>query len=234
VYPEIYYKKSTDAGKTWPLTKRLTWSSGDSFQPQIAFDSNSNIHVTWFDNASNPGSWDDYEVYYKKSTNSGNNWTFSKRLTWATKQFRNPNIAVDAGDNIHIAWYRSDTLAEVYYKKSDDSGSTWTGAKRLTWKDSSFYPSRYPDVVTDSNSNIYILYQHQVPSFPPGSGANVEIFFRKSTNGGTSWDPQKRISWRADLSYYPKTVVDSGDNIHIVWVDERTGNWEIFYKKGIL
>jgi hypothetical protein len=190
--------------------------------------------VTWFDNASNPGSWDDFEVYYKKSTDGGNNWTSSKRLTWATKQFRNPNIAIDASDNIHIAWYRSDVLDEVYYKNSLDNGNTWKGSKRLTWEDSSFYPSRYPDIVTDSKKNIYIVYQHQVPSFPPGSGANVEIFFRKSENAGTIWNPQKRITWRGELSYYPKTIIDSGNNIHIVWVDERTGNWEIFYKKGIL
>lgn len=232
VYSEIYYKRSTDGGVTWPFTKRLTWSLGDSFQPQVAIDSNNNIHVTWFDNASDPGNWDEYEVYYKKSTDRGDTWTASKRLTWATKEFRFPNITVDDSDNIHIAWQESKGLGEVYYKKSGDNGNTWTGAKRLTWESGSFWPSRYPDVASDSSGNIFVIYQHQVPK-GAHPNPNVEIFFRKSTDGGNSWVPPKRLTWREELSYYAKTVVDSGDSIHIVWTDDRTGNWEIFYKKGI-
>jgi hypothetical protein len=37
------------------------------------------------------------------------------------------------------------------------------------------------------------------------------------------WDNmpwEKRLTWRGGASYYPKTVVNTGDNIFIVWTDD--------------
>jgi hypothetical protein len=57
---EIFYKQSTNGGKTWAI-KRLTWSPSRSWNPALGIDSSDNIHVVWQDNA--PGN---DEIYYKK------------------------------------------------------------------------------------------------------------------------------------------------------------------------
>jgi phage terminase large subunit-like protein len=58
---EIFYKVSNDGGLNWSLGQRLTWTSGDSFNPAIAIDSDDTCHIVWFDDS--PGN---YEVYYIK------------------------------------------------------------------------------------------------------------------------------------------------------------------------
>jgi hypothetical protein len=108
---EIYFKKSTDGGATWTTT-RLTWNVGDSFYQFIAADSNNHLHVTWGDNT--PGN---PEIYYKKSTDGGANWT-TKRLTYNAGYSSGPSIAVDSDDHLHLVWSDdSPGNREIYYKK---------------------------------------------------------------------------------------------------------------------
>jgi hypothetical protein len=62
-------------------SKRLTSTTGSSASPAIAVDSSGRIHLAWQDNT--PGN---YEIYYKKSTDGGLNWTTSQRLTFTSGQ----------------------------------------------------------------------------------------------------------------------------------------------------
>ncbi len=47
---------------------------------------------------------------------------------------------------------------------------------------------------------------------------------------GITWETNKRLTWNAGNS--PAIAVD-GPNIYVVWEDSTTGNWEIYFKKGI-
>ena len=60
---EIYYKNSPDRGATWTLSKRITWTEGDSIAPAIAIDYPGNLHVVWYANTTYKDG-----IYYKKST----------------------------------------------------------------------------------------------------------------------------------------------------------------------
>ena len=212
---EIFYKKSTDGGSSW-YTKRLTWNSSFSSSPAIATDSSNNIHIVWWDLATG-----DYQVYYKKSTNGGTNWS-TKRLTWSSGDSLVPVIAVDSSNNIHVN-YQDNTPGnfEIFYKKSMDGGSSWS-TKRLTWNSGNSYPSA---VSTDSSNNIHIAYYDETPG-------NLEVYHMRSTNGGTNWT-NKRLTWNSKDSTQPEIALDSSNNIHVVWDDLTPGNKEIFYRKGI-
>jgi hypothetical protein len=65
---------------------------------------------------------------------------------------------------------------------------------------------------------------------------NVEIYYKRSMDGGTTWtafpasDP--RFTMTSGDSWCPDIAVDSSDNLHIVWDDDTLGNQEIYYKKG--
>ena len=112
---EVYYRKTTNGGKTWSPTERMTWTSGDSRHPVIAGDSTDAVHVVWDDDT--PG---DDEIYYKKSTNGGTTWSTVQRLTWTSGSSRYPAMAIDADDAIHVVW-QDDTPGknEIYYKKGN-------------------------------------------------------------------------------------------------------------------
>ena len=215
---ELYHRKSTNQGATWTPAKRLTWNSGYSFDPAIVVDSSDNIHVVWFDNT--PGNW---EIYYMKSTNSGVSWT-TKRLTWTSGSSYHPAIAVDSSDFIYVVWSDfSPGNWEIYYKKSTDSGNSWTANKRLTWTSNG---SENADIGIDSLDNIHVVWDES-----NSDRSFWEIYFKRSTNGGLSWST-KRLTWNPGFSSDPKIKIDTTNHIHIVWRDTTPGADEIYYKKS--
>ena len=212
--PELYYRKSTDGGTTW-TTKRLTWTSGDTSRPSLAIDSNNHLYLVWFDDT--PGN---DEIHYKRSTNGGASWT-TKRLTWNSGYSSLPSIAVDSNNHIYMIW-QDDTSGngEIYYKKSTNGGTSWT-QQRLTWN-SDF--SGGPQIAIDSNNHFNLVWHDNTPG-------NVELHFKRSTNGGTSWITQ-RCTWNSGNSYYPDIAVDSNNHIYVVWYDLTPGDSEIYFKKS--
>jgi len=215
---EIYYRKSTDGGGTWTASRRLTWTSGHSFVPDIGFDPSGNIHVVWSDYT--PGN---HEIYYKKSTDGGASWSTSQRLTSNAGASISPVIGVDSFGHLHVVW-QDDTPGhwEVYYKRSPDGGATWTASQRLTWSSSM---SGSPVIAVDSSGHLHVVWQGS-------ASGNVEVFYKKSADGGTSWTISRRLSLTSGVSFTPVIAVDSSDNLHVAWADDTPGNYEIYYKKS--
>ena len=216
---EIYYKRSTDGGTTWQPPKRLTWSSGDSENPAIAIDSSGNIHVVWEDDTHG-----NYEIYYKRSTDGGSTWN-TQRLTWNYGNSVDPAIAIDSSGNIHVVWANDQLFYdyEIYYKRSKDGGTTWQPPRRLTWNS---YDTYDPAIAIDSSGNIHVVWEYYT------SYNNYEIYYKMSTDGGSIWQPTKRITWNTSNSYDPAIAIDSSGNIHVVWHDYTPGNSEIYYKRS--
>jgi hypothetical protein len=216
---QIYYRKSTNSGGTWGGTKRLTWNTGSSLRPSIAVDSSSTIYVVWEDSA--PGNT---EILYKISTNGGANWSNTKRLSWNSGSSNSPKIAIDSSDRISVVW-NDDTPgnSEIYFRKSTSSGATWGSTKRLTWN---LGYSGCQRIAVDSTNGIYIVWCDDSPG-------NYEIYYKRSTNSGGTWGGVKRLTWNTGGSGHPAMALDSSKAIHIVWMDDITGNREIYYKKGI-
>jgi hypothetical protein len=212
---DIYYKKSTDGGLNW-TTKRLTWNYGNSSYPSITSDSSDSIHVTWGDNT--PGN---YEVFYKRSTNGGLNWT-TTRLTWNSGESWFPSIISDSSGNLYLVWHDfTPGNYEVYYKKSTDGGATWYGSKRITWTSGM---SWNPEITTDLSGNIHVVLGDDSTGF-------AKVYYKRTTDGGVSWTT-KRLTWKSGESASPKIATDSNNDIHVVWVDGNFGNYEILYNKG--
>ena len=162
---EIFFKKSTDGGVNWPEAERLTWSSGNSFFSKIVVDSSDRIHVVWNDNS--PGN---SEIYYKRSTNGGDTWVASSRLTWNSGDSWDPSLALDSSNRIHLAWLdKTPGNNEIYHKRSTDGGMNWGNAKRLTWNSGS---SNSPAIIAGLVNTIHVVWY----DFTPG---NYEIFYKK-------------------------------------------------------
>ena len=216
----------------WTPVKRLTWSGGDGpsggpSMPAIAVDSSDNLHLVWIN--SKPGNW---EIYYKKSEDGGASWTSGQRLTWTSGSSEFPAIAVDSLNNLHVVW--SDITpgnSVVYYKKSEDGGATWTASQRISW--SSGY-SLISAITVDAYDNLHVVFWYQTT---PGE-ANSEIYYRKSTDGGSTWMTSQRLTWNSGYSFGPAIAVGAStlfyfsDDLHMVWADAVSGNYEIHYKNS--
>lgn len=214
---EIYYKNSSDGGATWSAATRLTWRAGDSENPDIAIDSSDTIHVFWQDLS--PGH---AELFYKKSTDAGSTWTV-QRITWSSGHSIRPDAAIDSSDNIFLVWVdRTPGNYEIYFKQSTDSGASWLGTTRLTWTSAE---DDNPSIITDSSNNIHIVWQDDV------AGKNG-LHYKRSTDSGSTWTKQ-RLTWTTSVKGSPFIATDMRDYIHIVWRDNMSGNYEIYYKECI-
>jgi len=161
---EIYYTRSIDGGATWSTTKRLTWTSGNSYAPAIAISSSNTIYVVWYDDT--PGN---PEIYHKRSTDGGATWSTAKRLTWTSGVSSSPAIVVNSFNVIYVAW-DDDTPgnAEIYHIGSLGGGTLWTAPTRLTWNSGG---SSGPAMAIDSGNTIHIVWEDSTPG-------NYEIYYK--------------------------------------------------------
>jgi len=67
-----------------------------------------------------------------------------------------------------------------------------------------------------------------------GESGDREIYYKKSTDGGTVWSALQKLTGTSGWSDYPAVDVDSNLTVHVVWIDDTPGNYEIYYKKGNL
>jgi hypothetical protein len=110
----------------------------------------------------------------------------------------------------------------VYYVNSMDGGNNWSSSRRINWTEGNSYNAA---LAADSSSHLHLAYNDDVPG-------NEEVYFKKSTNGGTSWMTSKRLSYNLGGSGWPAIGVDSSGNPHVAWSDSTPGPYEIYYKKS--
>jgi hypothetical protein len=212
----IYYKRSADGGASWSPDTRLTNGAVSSLDASVAV-SDSVVHVVWQD--LRDGNW---EIYYKRSTNAGVSWGTDTRLTTHSAVSDQPSIAV-SGLLVHVVWRDDrDGNTEIYAKRSADGGLSWGADIRLT---NNTAISRYPSIAT-SDSVVHVVWQDD------RDGPNGEIYYKRSTNAGVSWETDTRLTNNVGGSDLPSVAV-SGPVVHVVWRDNRDDlNWEVYYKRN--
>ena len=208
------YTASVDG---WSEDIRLTTASAFSDFPEIAVDTNNNVHITWEDKRDG-----NYEIYYTKLDNNGNTLVDDTRLTTDSSYSRDPTIAVDTNNNVHITWNDNrDGNYEIYYTKLDNNGNTLVDDTRLTTA-SSF--SEWPAIAVDTNNNVHITWDDK-------RDGNWEIYYTKLDNNGNTLVDDTRLTTDYEYSWYPAIAVDTNNNVHITWHDERDVYGEIYYTK---
>jgi len=208
---EIYYKRSTDSGITWGPDIRVTNSPVYSFTPSIAV-SGQDVHIVWHNNRVGNN-----EIYYKRSTDGGVSWDAETRLTNNSSGSMNASISVLA-QMVQVVWEDNrDGNYEIYNKRSTDRGTNWSSDSRLTNNASgSFEPSIGMSVQT-----IQVVWKDH-------RDGNTAIYTKYSVDGGISWSNDMRLTDNSAISENP-TIAVSGQFVHVVWMDRRFGNTEIFY-----
>jgi len=212
---EIYYKRSTDDGISWGADTRLTNDPASSQLSTVAVSGNV-VYVMWYDLRNGAG-----EIYYKRSIDAGLSWSDDIRLTNNAGVSSNPSVTI-SGQFVHVVW-EDETIGnyKIYYKRSTDGGTSWESDVQLTNNSAmSWRPS-----VSVSGSVVHVVWTDN------RDGANGEIYYKRSTDGGSSWEADTRLTNDASFSSNCSVNV-SGQVVHVFWNDDRDGNFEIYYKRS--
>ncbi len=215
---ELYYKRSTNNGVNWDVDRKDTNSTGESFTPAIAVTGDT-IHVVWSDTRDGNN-----EIYYKRSTNNGDDWGNAVRLTNNDSASIDPAIAV-SGRNVHVVWEdKRNGEAELFYIRSVNAGTTWAADTALT-NDAVAAGRHLKPSIAVSDTSVHVVWGDDF------SGTS-HIYYKRSRHNGTGWEDNIKLTDNASTKYSP-SIACRDYALHIVWTDERDGNPEVYYKSGL-
>ena len=214
-------EKSKVAPQGWSDDINLSKNSKtDHIYCNVGVDGD-NIHAIW-EHTYIPGS--DWEVVYARSNNGGKSWTSFINISQSNVRVTEPKIDV-CHNNIHTVWEDWEGADRIDYRNSTDGGQTWNNIKRISSPTGASVGN--PDIFVN-NSNVHILWH----DFRVGT--NGQVFYRRSLNGGTTFDNGQGLDIDRQITFSPSTIgaVDmagDGSNISAIWLDERNGNWELYW-----
>lgn len=236
----IIIQKSTDAGVTWS-DGAYTGKNNAKAQDKhwMAVDPATNfLYVTWtqFDKYGTSNPLDSSVIMFSKSTDGGLNWTPAKRISKLAGDCVDSDLTAEgavpcvgpAGE-VYVVWSNRNQL---WFDRSLDGGTTWldqdipVAAQPTGWD----YPipgisraNGLPVTVCDLSNGprrgtIYVNWTDQ------RNGAdNTDVWFCKSTDGGLTWSPTKRVNNDNTQTHQFLTYMT---------VDQATGYlWFVFYDR---
>ena len=196
----------------WEPDRKLSTSESSAWtnenMGQCMAVSGDTIHVVWCDTIQGSG------IYYKHSTDRGIIWGADTRLTNSPDIADFQSIAV-SGSTVHVAYRDGQKIS--YYKRSLDGGSTWQEAVPL----GNYY--WWPSIASAGNYVYVALNSNET--------GNSEVWFRRSTDNGTTCDSVVRIS-NALLRSEDPTISAWDKYVYLAWNDNRTGKMEIFHRRS--
>jgi len=256
----VYLRQSTDNGATWWRDITISDTGVESSRPDVCTNGDT-IHIVWdtgYRRSTNGGSsWDAVnatvsgqaiayasgKVYvsghiqvgaaYKLTFRRYNGSSWESAVQFATNgtSWPNPDVAAD-GNNVYLAWDQeldSDGAPEeIRFRRSTDCGANWGADQRI--------------------ANIAENYVYRNPRLCAGLGKvhltwfgdrdkywSVEVYYKRSANGGASWDNTYRLTYNGnnDFDEMPAVAFGAG-TVHVVWDRMANGTKSVYYlRKGV-
>jgi hypothetical protein len=206
---DIYFRRSTDGGASFDKTINLSNNIGEARNPHIAVSGNT-VYVTWLQITGNTTSID-----LRRSTDGGA--SFAKTINLANitnsphiSETRYPSI-VASGSDVHVIWL--------------DNARKSTGQSSRSVLNNSTNPTA--DLLDEFGSDTLPKAEEEE--------TYEDIFYRRSTDGGASFDKTINLSDNMTLALNPHiTVADS--NVYVVWNggewNEGEGNDGIYLRRS--
>ncbi len=209
----------------YPSMTILNWGVGDS----ATVNDSGRVYLTWQDarDYSIPAAGEPiaYSIYFRTFQSQGGD-AFGPEIRVSPIDSVNtatdPVIAIDTFHNAWIVWQTLIGLTgttDFYYAVYNGATRTMGPQTVLVNNPAS---SRDPSLTADRFGNVYLAWTDN------RSGAN-EIWWKQYTPG-VGWGPDTQIVFSPTAAQTPSITADYDGRLHLVWVDTRGGNNDVFYK----
>jgi len=256
-----YVTYSHDGGATFTEVKinqnsHLGWSlgGGGTVTP------NGNVYISWDGYEQNGGAKGNVNLYISNSTDGGATWT-TKLLDvsssppdcsayncgWA---FLGAAITMtsDTSGNLYALWNVGSVdkgPERTYFSKSTDGGNTWSAKQEVSTAAKGVEHS-FPAIAAAGNGDVRIAWM-DTRAAASGAIDRWNVYFRSSTNGGSSWSNEVDLStfvtgfsyifpegYRFPYGDYFEMDVDEQGVNHLVFGEgpDYSGPGSIWYVKG--
>jgi hypothetical protein len=213
---EIFYTKLDNDGNTIVDDTAITESDGEeSLFPDIAIDSNDNVHLMWIDDRNETGTQQNQDYWYSKLDNSGDTIVDDTMIFFKGEHFR-PSISIDSNDLLHVICgsfqgWKGNTYRQIYRVLLDNNGNILNPEIRLTNDEGN---ASHPRSIFDSQENLHIVWEDE-------RHQNTEIYYMKLNLNGNILIDELRLTSNLSKSQTPQIALDYTDTINVVWADGR-------------
>jgi hypothetical protein len=143
-------------------------------------------------------------------------------MVWQENNPDPSDLNSNANDN-NIQYNNNYRNYDIYIKKSTDGGLTFSKEINLS-KNPGF--SEHPQIAISGN-NVYIAWIDDTSSST--TTKNQEILFRKSIDGGNTFDKIINLSNSSNADSYNLEITAAGNNVYAVWQETILPNAYAYY-----
>jgi Mg-chelatase subunit ChlD len=231
---EVYYRKYTSSTGIWGAEQRRTWhlTTGidendqptievyDRGAPGVVVDSEDNLFVSFENRTSMTPQVLRYDA-------TAADWDlFPTDLGTGGTADTNPVLAVDNSNNVHAIWRGMVAgQPQIFYRKYTPEAG-WGTEEQITTELSQ---KQTPTLTVDTSGDVHVVWADSRDT-PIDEPPRYEIYYNKKPSTG-GWETDTRLTNALDSdSLKPYIAEDASGNLHIVWEDDRDGNFEIYYR----
>jgi len=202
----------TPAG--WSNDINLSNHTVQDTNPAIALNDDT-LGLVWISNY--------VDLLFYKSNDDGNFWGALSTIGHSNELMLNADIDI-SGQNVHAVWDDREGWNGVYYRNSTDNGESWSPTKRIS-----------PDGVNAGNPHIFVNNSNvHIAWHDFRVGTNGQIFYRRSLDGGTTFENGQGVDEDRQLTFSPADIgavsmAGDGSNISVIWYDERSGSFDLYW-----
>jgi len=231
---DIYFQKSTDAGRTWLAADvRLdTDAAGtqQSLTPVICCNG-STIYVVWSD-FRNGGSLK-ADLYMNVSTDAGTTWLSSDvridQDALGAASSSGPQVACDAA-GLYVVWLdgRNPPFPNIYFNRTLDFGATFLAADVYIPTNTAGSSIQTSADICCTGGKVYVGWN----DFRNGA---PDLYASRSLDGGATWlatDVRVNTDTAGLNSASFVSMCCEANNVYIAWWDSRNGSDDIYFNSS--
>ena len=191
--------------------------TGGAKRLALTVDQRGNAYAVWGDIRNG-----DREIFFAHRP-SGGSWSANEPTPGPMGE--NPDIAVDGSGNAHVVWAGVDTDFNIYANIRSPDG-TWSTPIKIN-DDTGLAHQNTPVIAVDDQGNAYAVWLDKRNSIFTDAR---DIFSSAYSPSDGTWSANVPVNDEpAARKLSPDVAVDGSGNAYAVWMDEREGNWDIYF-----
>jgi len=256
----IWSANSIDGGQNFTEVKinqngKLGWAlaGGGAVTP------NGNVFFAWAGYERNGGATGNVNLYVSKSTDGGASWS-TKVLEVSSSPPQCPEyncgwgylggqmvMTSDESGTVYVLWNSGaspEAPERIYFSKSTDNGNTWSAKVDVSTAAPGTHHN-FPAIAATGNGNLRISWMDARAA--NGGLDRWNVYYRSSTNGGSTWTNEVDISsfvpgftyifndgFRFPFGDYYEIDIDENGTAHVVFGEgfDYNAPGSIWYTKG--
>ena len=245
--------KSTDRGLTFSPQVQVNDGPGTFKQWALPREDPKDSNIVYFSmmwdrRNFGPGLVPPWQVFVAKSTDGGSTWLPNVALHDTGKCALVPGMAPYAintsmavspiYNDVYVAWvdelWDPNGKLNIFFSRSTNSGASFEPRVKIPQApnpDTSYHFQ--PWIECDRYGTIHLIWYDTRGYAATKSGGRKGTYYTYSTNRGTTWAPEERVSDTTDafsgfIGHYQSFTTDSL-RIYATWTDRRNGTNHVYY-----